>query len=337
MLTPVTNYDFNLPEDLIAQYPSEKRENSRLLVVDRQNGSFKEYLFSEITNFIKDDYFLVLNNTKVIKSRLFPKKITGGKIELFLVEQLEKDIFKAMTKGKINIGETVYFENGEECRILSKAEDNLKIVELKNHKEIMEKYGHIPLPPYIKRPDTHLDHERYQTVYASKDGSVAAPTAGLHFTKEIISDIKKNSPIFEITLNVGLGTFKPIKTEYVEEHVMHSENFYIEEDVKNSINNLKKDNKKLLAVGSTTVRALESASDKNRLVSCGNLTTSIFIKKGYTFKIVDAMLTNFHLPKSTLFIMICAFGGEDLIKEAYSYAIKNRFRFFSYGDAMLVL
>jgi len=201
----------------------------------------------------------------------------------------------------------------------------------------MDKYGHIPLPPYIKREDMPLDYERYQTVYASRGSSVAAPTAGLHFTKELLSHMKEKYKVFEITLNVGLGTFRPIKTDYIDDHIMHEESYFIDESVMEEINTLKRHNKKLLAVGSTTVRAIESASEDSKIVRCGMLKTDIFIKPGYDFKIVDAMLTNFHLPKSTLFIMVCTFGGEKLIREAYEYAIKNRFRFFSYGDAMLIL
>ncbi|MEF3254623.1 MAG: tRNA preQ1(34) S-adenosylmethionine ribosyltransferase-isomerase QueA [Deferribacterales bacterium] len=335
--TPINRFDFQLPEELIAQYPLNDRGMSRLLVVDRGKESFDEFVFSDIEKIIPDDYFFVLNNTKVLKSRLYPKRVTGGKIEVFLLENITGNRFKAMTKGKVKIGDTLFFEDGEKCKIVDYAEDNLKIVEIDNYQTVIDKYGHIPLPPYIKRGDEENDKIRYQTVYAEKEGSVAAPTAGLHFTEDILNRLKAKHQLFYITLNVGIGTFKPIKTEYIEDHHMHKETFSISDDVKVKINELKSRGGKLLSVGTTTLRALESASSDGRVIKSGDLETDIFIRPGYEFNIVDGLVTNFHLPKSTLFILVCAFAGEKLMKEAYNYAIKNRFRFFSYGDAMLIL
>lgn len=337
MPVEVSKYDFELPHELIAQFPAEKREDSRLLVVDRKKESFEEYKFKDIVGIIPRDYFLVLNNTKVIKCRLFPKKQTGGRVEIFLLEHINGDLFKGMVRGRVRVGEVLLFDENRYCKIISTTEDNFKIIEIENYNYIIDKYGHIPLPPYIKREDLPLDYERYQTVYASRGSSVAAPTAGLHFTEKLLSHIKEKHKVFEITLNVGLGTFRPIKTSYIEDHIMHEESYFIDESVAEEINTLKRQGKKLLAVGSTTVRALESASESHQIVRWGMLKTDIFIKPGYDFKIVDAILTNFHLPKSTLFIMVCTFGGEKLMRQAYEYAIKNRFRFFSYGDAMLIV
>lgn len=333
------DYDFDLPEELIAQYPADKRDESKLMVVDRAKREFIITEFKDIINFLPDKSFLVLNNTKVVKSRLLFKKPTGGKIEIFFVEKINHSTFKAMTKGKIRLGEEFYLDNNTKIKILSNCEDNMKIIEVSGADifTVLEKFGHIPLPPYIKRSDDKIDEQRYQTVYAKHSGSVAAPTAGLHFSEQLLNDIKLKHEIIEITLNVGIGTFKPVKTENINEHKMHSENFYISEESFNRINSLKSEGYKLISVGTTTTRCLESVAENGRLKFHGQSSTDIFIKPGYNFRIVDHLITNFHLPKSTLFILVSTFAGLELMKKAYRYAIDNRLRFFSYGDAMLIL
>jgi len=333
------DYDFELPENLIAQYPSEKRGDSRLMVVDRKSGDFFITDFKNINQFLPNKSFLVINNTKVIKSRIFAHKKTGGKIEIFFLEKVDNQRFVAMTKGRIKNGDTLTISDKVYFKIIEDLPENLKLIEISGSDiyTAMEKYGHIPLPPYIRRGDDLIDTIRYQTIYAKDPGSVAAPTAGLHFNESILQEIKKQHEIIEITLNVGIGTFKPIKTENILEHKMHSEKFYISEESFHKINNLKEKGDKLISVGTTTTRALESIAANNRLINYGYGKTDIFIKPGYSFQIIDHLITNFHLPKSTLFVLVSTFGGLDLMKKAYSYAIENKMRFFSYGDAMLIL
>ncbi|MCX8083555.1 MAG: tRNA preQ1(34) S-adenosylmethionine ribosyltransferase-isomerase QueA [Calditerrivibrio sp.] len=335
----LSDFDFDLPEELIAQYPLEKREDSRLLVVDRNTKKYFITEFKHIKDYLPKKSFLVLNNTKVIKSRLLTRKDTGGKVELFFLEQIEKNRFKALTKGNLKKGDLLKFDNHIGVKIHSEDGDGIKIVEVlgTDPLELLERYGHIPLPPYIKRNDEQLDEHRYQTVYASKPGSVAAPTAGLHFSEELLQSIGKDHPLIEITLNVGIGTFKPIKTENINDHKMHQERYYIPKSSFDQINDLKLKGYTLIAVGTTSLRSLESSSEDGLLTRYGEQVTDIFIKPGYQFKIVDHLITNFHLPKSTLFMLVCAFAGIDYMKEVYNYAIKNRLRFFSYGDAMLIL
>ncbi|BAI79603.1 S-adenosylmethionine:tRNA ribosyltransferase-isomerase [Deferribacter desulfuricans SSM1] len=338
--TSINRYDFEFDENLIAQYPEKKRDESRLLVVNRQTNKLLDKRFKDIVDFFDDNMFLVLNNTKVLNARLFAKKESGGEVEIFLLEQLDGKRFKALLGGKWKSEGYLYIN---EYKLFVSKRDDEGIVTVDfidaNPFEIMDKYGHVPLPPYIKREDNELDRERYNTVFSKKIGSVAAPTAGLHFTEEIFDKLKeKGVEIFEITLNVGLGTFRPVKTEFIEDHKMHKESFSIEKSVADKINKLKKDGKKLVAVGTTVVRALESAASQfGEITPCENAYTDLFIREGYQFKVVDKMITNFHLPKSTLFILVCAFGGYDLMKKAYAHAVKDRYRFFSYGDAMFII
>ncbi len=341
MKTSIKKFDFHLPEQLIAQYPPDKRGNSRLLALNKNSGEVSSRMFYEICDLLSDNDVLVLNNTKVLNARLLGEKSTGGKVEVFLLEELENRVFKALTKGKVKKDSIIHIKE-HKIKIDSEAdEDGIRTVEFMDSSpyEVMEKYGHTPLPPYIKRQDESLDKFRYQTVYSKSPGSVAAPTAGLHFTGEILKNLKnKGIEILEITLNVGIGTFRPVKTEFIEDHKMHREYYNISEEVAEKINFLKhKKNKNIVCVGTTTVRALESSADtEGRLVKHGNLSTDIFITPGYKFKITDKMITNFHLPKSTLFMMICAFAGYDNARRAYEYAIENKYRFFSYGDAMFI-
>ncbi|ADR19147.1 tRNA preQ1(34) S-adenosylmethionine ribosyltransferase-isomerase QueA [Calditerrivibrio nitroreducens] len=333
------DYDFELPEELIAQYPAEKREESNLMVVDRSKNDFFITKFKNIVDYLPEKSFLVVNNTKVLKSRIYAQKISGGRVEVFFIEKIDDHIFKAMTRGRLKDGDILKINDSITLKILGSCEDNLRIVELSGIDiyNLLDKFGHIPLPPYIKREDDSHDETRYQTVYAQKPGSVAAPTAGLHFTEELIERIRQKHEILEITLNVGIGTFRPVKTENIQEHQMHSEKFFIPEESFKRINLLKSNGHKLISVGTTTTRCLEAVAKDGLLQSYGESETDIFIKSGYKFQIIDHLVTNFHLPKSTLFILVSTFAGLDLMKKAYAYAIEKRMRFFSYGDAMLII
>ncbi len=342
MKTSVEKFDFNLPEKLIAQYPPEKRGSSRLLVLNKQSSEIDIKNFKDIIELLTDKDVLVINNTKVLNARLLGKKTTGGKVEIFILEEFEQNIFKALSKGKIKVGSKILIDEFE-VEIINEADDEgIRLVKFINSNpyEVMEKCGHTPLPPYIKREDEEIDKYRYQTVYSKSPGSVAAPTAGLHFTDEILETLKnKGVEILEITLNVGIGTFRPVKAKYVEEHKMHKEYYFISDEVAKKFNQLKfNENKNIVGVGTTTVRALESACDnEGKIVKTGNNSTDIFITPGYKFKTINKMITNFHLPKSTLFMMICAFAGYENAKKSYEFAIENKLRFFSYGDAMFII
>lgn len=339
MKTPVDDFDFHLPEELIAQYPAEKRGGSKLLVADRSSGEIVDKNFSDILSYIDSDTFLVVNDTKVMKARIFGEKPTGGKVEIFMLEDAGNNRFLALTRGKIKVGSEIMI--GDNKVIIEEfLEDGVRVINFVGccPYEVMERFGNIPLPPYIKREADKNDEENYQTVYSDNLGSVAAPTAGLHFTPEILAELqKKGVEVLHVTLNVGLGTFRPVKAEYLEDHIMHTEKIYISDYVASRINYLKKSGKKLLAVGTTSVRTLESAADENGEVLAGAMGTNLFISPGYKFRVVDKMVTNFHLPKSTLMVMISAFWRKEKVMEVYKHAVEKEYRFFSYGDAMLIL
>jgi len=335
--TPVDRFDFYLPEKNIAQYPSDKRDESRLLIYDRESGEIKDRIFKDILSEITENDFLVINNTKVLKARLLGRKKTGGRIEILVLNIISPTECEAITRGNIKKGDEIFLENSSAKILDADTSGKRHILFSDNIYRIMDTEGHIPLPPYVKREDEEVDEKRYQTVYSSNPGSIAAPTAGLHFTNELIQKIKqKGAEVLEITLNVGIGTFRPIKTEYIEDHQMHEEYFYIPKNTYERINRLKREGKNLIAVGTTTLRALESASQDGQLTKHGELCTNIFITPGYSFKILDKMITNFHLPKSTLFILMCALCGTDEMKSVYQHAVNKNYRFFSYGDAMFI-
>lgn len=335
--TPITDFDFYLPEHLIAQYPAERRDESRLLVYDRGTGEIKDKIFKEIVSEISPNDFLVINNTKVLRARLYGRKKTGGKVEILILNVTGDYACEAMTKGNIKCGDEIFFDDYV-GKIVEIRENGIRIIEFSaNIFEIMDSIGHVPLPPYVKRSDEQIDRERYQTVYSCKPGSVAAPTAGLHFTNELMEKLTTAGVnIVEITLNVGAGTFRPVKEVFLEDHVMHSESFSISENAFKQINEMKQKGKKLIAVGTTTLRALESLAHNGQLTDYGNKTTDIFIRPGFKFNIVDKLITNFHLPKSTLFVLMAAFCGLEEIKNVYKYAVEKEYRFFSYGDAMFI-
>lgn len=347
----ISEYDYNLPEELIAQMPADKRENSKMMVLDKTKESITHKHFYNIVDYIDNDSVLVLNNTKVLPARLYGYKDTGAKIEIFLLETKKEKgekYWSALIKPSKRIKPDTTISVSEELKVrpIKRLEDDgewlIELIYEGNLFDILHKIGNIPLPPYIERKLTteeikQFDKERYQTVYAKDEGSVAAPTAGLHFTKEILEILKsKGVEIIYITLNVGLGTFRPVKCENILDHKMHSETFEITKDAAEKINNAKKNGKKIIAVGTTTVRTLETAYQKYGCIKQCQDHSELFIYPPYKFKAVDGMITNFHLPKSTLLMLVSAFAGKDFIFKAYSEAIKNEYRFFSYGDCMFI-
>lgn len=342
-LYSLNSYFFDLPPELIAHFPCEKRDASRLLVVERQTGKLFEIPFFELTHFLEKGDSLVFNDTKVFPSRFIGNRPTGGKAEVFLLKKRSTKTWEALVKPgrKLGIGCRVIFGDGLSCEIRDILPDGHRVIEFNfkgNLEEALEKFGRIPLPLYIRRADIpEIDKERYQTIYARHSGSVAAPTAGLHFTSEMLVKLEEKGVLKDhITLHVGAGTFAPVKTEDIREHKMHSETFTISEQTAERLNN-RKENKRQICIGTTTCRALESAASSDGRIQPGDYETDIFIYPGYTFKYVKHLLTNFHQPGSSLLLLVSAFASHELIKEAYEKAIKERFRFFSYGDAMLIL
>lgn len=340
-------FDYNLPGELIAQFPSDKRENSKMLVLNRQALSFEDKHFYDIVDFLDENDFLVMNNTKVIPARLFSVKDTGAKIEVFLVREEKPHIWIALIKPSKRVKPQMVLSVGENLsvRILEKIDDKWKIELIYdgNIFDVLRRYGNIPLPPYIERnmSDSQykkLDFDRYQTVYAEHEGSVAAPTAGLHFTREIIDKLEEKGVGHTfVNLNVGLGTFKPVKADNIEEHSMDRETFEISEEAAEKINKAKADGKNIVAVGTTSVRTLETTMQKHGKILPVKDYSELFIFPPYKFKIVDKIITNFHLPKSTLLMLVSAFAGKDFIFSAYQHAIDSQYRFYSYGDCMLIL
>lgn len=335
---------YHLPKELIAQDPLEKRDESRLLVLDRKTGDIQHKKFKEIMNLLDKKDCLVINDTKVIPARLLGhREDTGGKIEFVLLNELDEGEWEVLVKpGKrAKVGTCFVFgEKGElRAKVLSITPVATRIIKFYYDgvfNEILDKLGKMPLPPYIKKQ--LKDKTRYQTVYAKKEGSAAAPTAGLHFTEELLTRIsEKGVKILNITLHVGLGTFRPVKVDDITQHKMHSEYYHVDEETAQKINEVRENGGRVWAVGTTTVRTLETVVNKNGKVKPGNGWTDIFIYPGFKFKAVDAMITNFHLPESTLLMLVCAFAGKDLIFKAYKEAIREKYRFFSFGDAMAII
>ncbi len=337
-------FDFNLPDENIAQKPLENRQESKLMVVDRSTEQIFHKKFYDIVEYLNDGDVLVLNNTRVISARINGVNIeTNGKMEFLLINNIENNIWEVMCKpGKrALVGRTFSFGNGKmKAKILEVKDDGNRIVEFDFEGDIykvLDEIGKMPLPPYIK--ESLSDAERYQTVYSDKIGSIAAPTAGLHFTDNLIEKIKlKGVHVKYLTLHVGLGTFMPVKVDNIDDHKMHSEYYEINQEVADAINNAKKTGKRIISVGTTTTRVLETVASNNN----GNLVessgyTDIFIKPGYEFKIIDSLITNFHLPKSTLLVLISTFYERNKILSAYEEAISNGYRFFSFGDSMFII
>ncbi len=337
----LSDYDFTLPKELIAQDPIENRSDSRLFVIDRKSGSFAHDRFYNIGNYLNPDDVLVINNTKVIPARLFGNRTTGAAIEVLLLKRITEDSWEVLTKpGKrAGIGtEIVFGDNLLRAKVIDIKNDGVRILQFFYSgifEEILDVLGQMPLPPYI----THelVDKSRYQTVYAKYDGSAAAPTAGLHFTPEVMEEIRAGGvSIAEITLHVGLGTFRPVKHENILEHEMHKEFYEVTNEACDIINTAKQNGGRIVAVGTTCVRTLETAAKSGEIVPCSG-ETDIFIYPGFKFNAVDSIITNFHLPKSTLLMLISAFTKRELILSAYQEAIREKYRFFSFGDAMLII
>ena len=336
------DFDYELPEELIAQDPLEDRSSSRLLVLDKESGAVSHHVFKEITDYLHEGDCLVINDTKVIPARLIGSKVgTEAKIEILLLKRKENNIWETLVKPgkKAKIGTKISFGEGllvgEVVDIVDEGNRLIQFTYEGIFEEILDKLGQMPLPPYI----THQleDKNRYQTVYATHTGSAAAPTAGLHFTPELLEEIeRKGIDIARITLHVGLGTFRPVKVDEITEHHMHSEFFQIDEEAAMKINRAKDSGKRVICVGTTSCRTIESAADETGHLKACSGWTEIFIYPGYQFKILDCLITNFHLPESTLIMLVSALAGREHVLAAYEEAVKERYRFFSFGDAMLI-
>jgi len=335
----IDDFDYELPKDLIAQFPPKKRGQSKLLIVNPLLKKIHDTQFINLFDLINSDDLVVFNDTKVLKARLFGKKETGGKIEILIERIIDDKNALAMIRSSKKISEkNIISLSGEYNLTIYGREDNLYKIKINKDSfyKVLENLGHIPLPPYINREDNLIDEDRYQTIYARESGAVAAPTAGLHFSKKDIKNLKtKNINFAFITLHVGSGTFQPVMADNLDNHVMHKELYSIDENTRGLIEMTKKKGGRVIAIGTTVLRALESAFNDNR-IRVGKQETKIFIKPGYKFNVVDALFTNFHLPRSTLLMLVSAFAGYEFTKEIYRHAILNRYRFFSYGDAMFI-
>ena len=331
----VKEFYYDLPEELIAQVPIEKRDESRLMVLNRKNQTIEHKTFKDILDYLKPGDCLVRNNTKVIPARIYGKKETGANVEFLLLKNIEGDIWECIVRpgNKLHIGSKVIFGDGLlKAEVLDTLEGGTRKVKFEYNgifNEILDKIGLMPLPPYIH--EELKEKDRYQTVYAKYQGSAAAPTAGLHFTNELLEEIeRKGIKIANVTLHVGIGTFRPVKVDKIEDHHMHSEHFYIKKEDVDKINETKKNGGRIISVGTTSCRVLESIADENGFVKEIEGDTSIFIYPGYKFKCIDALVTNFHLPESTLLMLVSSLAGKDYIMKAYSEAVKEKYRFFSF-------
>ena len=347
----LNDYDYHLPEERIAQKPAKRRDRSKLLVMDRKTGEIAHYKFYDIYHLFEPSDVLVVNDTKVVPARLLGQKKTGGKAEVLILDfpgitRNRTDAGECVcrclikTKKKPKNGEPLFFEQSLEAKIIN-FEDGIYTVRFLyqgKFERILERIGHVPLPPYIRRDDDKNDRTSYQTVYADAKGAVAAPTAGLHFSKDLLENLKKKGvTIAAITLHVGFGTFSPVRVPDIRDHRMQSEWYSVSKDTARKINVSKKAGHRIVAVGTTAVRTLEYAADESHMIVAGNGNCDLFIYPGYRFNIVDAMLTNFHLPKSTLLMLVSAFSTRENVLKAYQKAIEKQYRFYSYGDAMLIV
>ena len=337
----VSEFNYDLPEELIAQVPIEKRDESRLMVLNRKNQTIEHKTFKDIIDYLNPGDCLVRNNTKVIPARIYGKKETGANVEFLLLNNIEGDVWETIVRpgNKLHVGTKVIFGDGLLiAEILDTLPGGTRKVLFKYEgifNEILDKIGLMPLPPYIH--EELKEKDRYQTVYAKYEGSAAAPTAGLHFTPELLKKIEeKGVKIANVTLHVGIGTFRPVKEEKVEDHDMHSEHFYIKQEDVDKINETKREGKRVIAVGTTSCRVLETIADENGMVKETEGDTKIFIYPGYKFKCLDGLITNFHLPQSTLLMLVSALAGKEYILKAYNEAVKEKYRFFSFGDAMFI-
>jgi S-adenosylmethionine:tRNA ribosyltransferase-isomerase len=341
----VSDFNFHLPEELIAQEPLADRAASRMLCLNRATGIRQDRVFANLPELLRPNDLLVFNNTRVFPARLYGRRAGGeGKIEVLLTRQVsgEPNEWECLVRPgkKVGVGERLHFGEGLDAEVVSRAdfgERRIRFSPVPDFFERLEKLGHVPLPPYITREDRNEDRERYQTVFARERGSVAAPTAGLHFTPQILDRIRaRGIETAELTLHVGLGTFQPIRVDRVEDHKLHREHYSISEAAANAINGARREHRRVVAVGTTTVRTLEYAASQSPEIQLGSGEADIFIYPGCEFKVVDAMLTNFHLPQSSLLMLVCAFAGKGNVLAAYRHAVESKYRFYSYGDCMFM-
>src|SRR6185369_6441759 len=342
----ISEFDYELPDDLIAQQPLAERDASRMLVLDRQNGTWTDSSFRELPSYLRTNDVVVVNNSRVIPARLSGRRAeTGGAVEIFLVREVEPRIWEALVRpgGRLRAGARVVFGDGRLIgELLDEPGQELRRVRFESDvsfEAVIEELGSTPLPPYIKRPagDSSQDRERYQTVYSKNRGAIAAPTAGLHFTDAILDEVRARASVVEVTLHVGYGTFEPVRTEDVDQHSVSSEHVVVSEEAAETINRARANGGRVVVVGTTTMRAIESAADDNGRVSPMSGEAGLTIKPGYRFRVADALLTNFHLPRSSLLVLVSALAGRELILRAYCHAVVERYRFYSYGDCMLIL
>jgi len=348
----LSDFDYELPKDLIAQHPARRRDESKLLVLSRSGGELRETLFSNFPRYLQEGDLLVVNDTRVLPARIFGRRPTGGAIEVFLVRRIADREWLAMLRPakRMRPGEIVLVGEAAHALVvgdeLRPGEWTIKLPQAISEHAFLDTFGHVPLPPYIRRPDTPSDRERYQTVFAKRSGSVAAPTAGLHFTEEVLFDVKRRGvTVLPITLHVGPGTFRPLASETVEENALEPEWIMVRTEHWKEMRDARRSGRRLVAVGTTTTRALESLArgplggEEERTIDgerCLVGTTELFIYPGFEFRVVDVLLTNFHLPRSSLLVLTAAFGGREAVLRAYNWAVARRFRFYSYGDAMLI-
>lgn len=338
-----SDYLYDLPEELIAQTPADRRDASRLLVLDRERGDLAHRSFRDLPLYLREGDVLVVNDTRVIPARLQGHRPTGGQVELLLLEPVEDNVWWTLAKPakRLKVGEKVLFEGERQAEVLDIGEEGRRAVRFtpaEGFREWLEQTGSTPLPPYISRAPESGDRDRYQTVYAAHEGAVAAPTAGLHFTDGMLDELRSQGvEIARLTLHVGIGTFRPVSVEDVSRHKMDEERYVVSEEAAGAINRARASGGRLVAVGTTVVRTIESVADEGGTVHPGTGRTALFIRPPYAFKAVDALLTNFHLPGSTLIMLVSALAGRENVLHAYSEAVEKRYRFFSYGDAMLVV
>lgn len=340
----LSDFDYSLPSEAIAQHPPQERGQSRLMVIPRAGGPFEHRMFVDLPEYLREGDCLVLNDTRVIPARLIGRRSTGGQVELLLLRPVGDREWETLARParRLRVGEKVEFGDVLTAEVSAEGEEGLRTVRLEFDGEllpVLDKVGRMPLPPYIHRPEQQAeDKTRYQTVYARTPGAVAAPTAGLHFTPELLQKVRERGvQVAYLTLHVGLGTFRPIQVERLEDHVMHAEWYHLSEEAAATISTARTNGGRVIAVGTTVVRTLESVADEQGRVHPAEAMTSIFIKPGFDFRVTDGMLTNFHLPKSSLLVMIAAFVGRERILAAYAEAIEKGYRFYSYGDATLII
>ena len=342
----ISEFDYDLPDELIAQQPLAERDASRMLVLDRRTGTWSDSSFHEFPQHLRENDVVVVNNSRVIPARLSGRRHeTGGAVEIFLVRELEPRIWEALVRpgGRLRQGARVVFGNDELiAELLDEPGRELRRVRFHcdgPFEQVLAQLGSTPLPPYIKRPqgESEKDRERYQTVYSKNPGAIAAPTAGLHFTDEILASVRERASVVEVTLHVGYGTFEPVRVDHLDQHSVSSEHFRISEEAAETINRARENGGRVFVVGTTTMRALESSASEGDRVVAGGGEASLTIRPGYGFRVADGLLTNFHLPRSSLLVLVSAFAGHELVMRAYGHAVQHRYRFYSYGDCMLIL